>query len=120
MTEENSVHLFRVLSASLSSLTTFRLDVKVNQEKGGKKGSQKDGKVGAECNLERKGLCGEGFNNGVKSKGRGGNSGNRNGSDSSLLEVKARLHNSLGNWMSEVLKGRRKVHKRRLESHIAN
>lgn len=39
-----------------SGLTGFSLNVKVDQEKNGKEGSEEDGEVGAELNLEGEGL----------------------------------------------------------------
>lgn len=90
------MNLLGILSTSLSSLTRFSLDVKVDQEKSGKEGSEKDGKVGTECNLEGESLCGEGLYDGVNSKGRCGDGGSWDGGDSSLLEVKSRFNDPLG------------------------
>lgn len=63
------------MSSFTSSPARFGLDVKVDEEKAGKECSEKDGEVGTELNLKGEGVCWELVNNGVKSKGRGGNSG---------------------------------------------
>jgi len=78
-------NLLGILSSGLSSLTGFSLDVKVDQEKGGEEGSQKNGEVGSKLNFKGEGLGREGLDDGVNCEGRGGDSSDGDGSDGSLL-----------------------------------
>ena len=80
------MNLLGVLSSLSASFTGLSLGVKVDQEKNGKKSSNKNGKVGTELNLKGEGLCGEGRNDGVHGEGGGGDGGNRDGGDSGLGE----------------------------------
>lgn len=95
-------YLLGILSSSLSGLTWFCLDVKVDQEKNGKEGSKKNGEVGTKLNLKGESLCWEGLNDGVHGEGRGRDGSGRDGGDSGLLEVEARFNDLLGNWSSEL------------------
>lgn len=61
------------------------MDVKIDQEKDGEEGSQKNGEVGSELNLKGKGLGGEGLHDRVHCEGRCGDGSDGDGSDGSLL-----------------------------------
>jgi len=81
--------LLGILTTFTSSTSGFGLDEKVDKEKAGKEGSEKNGKVGTELNLKSHGVGGESLNNGVKSKGRSGKGGNGKGSGGSLLDIES-------------------------------
>ena len=62
--ETTPIGLLGVLATGTSSLTRLSLDEKVNEEKAGKECSEENGEVGAELDLEGKGVGGHGLNDG--------------------------------------------------------
>jgi hypothetical protein len=76
-----AANLFGILATSLSSLTRFGLDEKVDKEKARKEGSEKNGEVGTELNLKSKGGGWEGIDDGIGGESWGSNDswGNSNG-----------------------------------------
>lgn len=90
-------YLLSILSTISSSLTRFRLNVKVDQEKDGEESSEKNGKVGTELNLKGKGLGGKGLYDGVHGEGGGGDGSDGDGGNGSLLHVEAGFGDALGN-----------------------
>lgn len=82
--ETTPIGLLGVLATGTSSLTRLSLDEKVNEEKAGKECSEENGEVGAELDLEGKGVGGHGLNDGVKGEGRGREGSNGEGTDGGL------------------------------------
>lgn len=76
--------LLGILTSGLTSLTRLGLDVKVDEEKDGEEGAEKDGKVGTELNLKSNSVGGHSLNDGVHGESRGGEGGDRDGSDGGL------------------------------------
>ena len=90
-------YLLSILSTISSSLTRFRLNVKVDQEKDGEESSEKNGKVGTELNLKGKGLGGKGLYDGVHGEGGGGDGRDGDCGNGSFLHVEAGFGDALGN-----------------------
>ncbi len=60
------------------------MDVKIDEEKYGKEGSEDNGKVCSELNLKGNRVGGEGLDDGVHGEGGGGHDRGRDGSNGSL------------------------------------
>ena len=89
------------MTTSLSCLTGFGLDVKVDQEKNWKECSEKNSKVSTKLNLKSKSVGWECLNDGVKSESRGSYSSSRDDSSTNSLEVNCVCN--LGNCCIQVL-----------------
>ena len=94
--------LLGILTSGLTSLTRLGLDVKVDEEKDGEEGAEKDGKVGTELNLKSNSVGGHSLNDGVHGESRGGEGGDRDGSDGGLGGDCGWVRRKWERWASEI------------------
>ena len=104
-------NLFGVLSSSLSCLTRFGLDVKVDKEENWKEGSKENGKVGTKLDLKSNSVCWEGLYDGVERESRGGNCGHWDSGNGGLLQVESRCNGLGGGYNCIVKKGNKIINK---------